>query len=117
MIAHTILALYIGGLFGFAVAAIMMVAGDTDRERERQEKETEKPPVALCEEQKLEPIVIKTLIPRDELERVEISHRGAYIGYKIMGAVEKDLQHFVIEEFDPLRMEYIYTLKLWVKRR
>ena len=114
MITAIIITFFIGTLTGYVVAALMAVSSNADRAREEQEKTTEQPPVFKCEEKKLKPIVIKTRIPRNELERVEICHRGAYIGHKIMREVEKELQHYVIEERDPLHMEYVYMVRFWV---
>ena len=112
MITAIILTFFIGTLTGYIVAALMAVSSNTDRARE--EQETEQPPVFKIEEKKLKPIVIKMRIPRNELERVEICHRGTYIGHKIMREVEKELQHYVIEERDPLYMEYVYMVRFWV---
>ena len=114
MITAIIITFFIGTLTGYVVAALMAVSSNADRAREEQEKATEQPPVFKVGEKKLEPIVVKTRIPRNELERIEISHRGAYIGHKIMKAVEKELQHYVIEYRDPLYMEYVYVVRFWV---
>lgn len=113
MITAIIITFFIGTLTGYVVAALMAVSSNADRAREEQEKATEQPPVFKAEK-KLEPIVVKTRIPRNELERIEISHRGACIGHKIMREVEKELRHYVIEYRDPLYMEYVYVVRFWV---
>ena len=117
MIAHTILLLFIGGLIGYVTAAIMMVAGDTDRERERQEKETEKPPV-ICEEQKLVPITARVMILKDTVTELESRELDEYVTYKLMSIVENAVKrNMYVVEHDYRTGAIIYGVDLWVERK